>query len=158
MATPEEFDPNETLDLPIPVAVEESDIAEVPFAFTGTDMHMQKVQPESGVLYGPAIEGIVQQGKSAPQGGIKKGQQLYYGNGRHTSPIERIDHMADGSYWVKTRTSHYRIEVSNTGGDDTISQFPPVEADAETGGNPAGDGRLKTRGELDNLTGEQGDQ
>jgi hypothetical protein len=79
---------------------------------------------------------------------------MYYGLGNRVSMIDHIDRMADGSFWLHTQNSVYRVEVleSNIAADAETTHFEP-EADREPGGTVAGDQRLENRGQTDDLLG-----
>jgi hypothetical protein len=159
IATPDEFSGDDTVDLPAPQTIEEGDIEQVLGTFVGTSITLRKISAPSGFPEGTEQSTVVQSGTHAPKHGIHKGQPMYYGNrGQYISRIDHIDRMSDGSYWVHTQNSVYRVEVLDNAGDDTIMQadFVSPDADAETGGNPAGDGRVETRNNLDGLVGGEG--
>ena len=107
-------------ELPSLPSVVESDLDHVPGVEIGTQVKAYKIDPDTGKQIGDsnAFVGMAYNGVGASEGGVYQHKSLYVlPPGRsphspsHTSGIERIDKMSDGSYWLKTPNSMYRLEI-----------------------------------------------
>lgn len=147
----------------LPTAVE-ADLAEIPGIRLGTDVTMGKIDPATGEFLAVSFDfnGKVEKGQLNMEGRAGKGCALYVrppGTDRsnHTSSILRIDRMSDGSFWLHTVNSVYRLvvgvaphlDLGDVGKGGAESAAPVVEADREAGSTPAGGQRVKNRSWLD---------
>tara|TARA_Y100000310_G_C20508212_1_gene727463 strand:- start:106 stop:582 length:477 start_codon:yes stop_codon:yes gene_type:complete len=153
----DEFDPMETLDgdFPKPEIVE-PDIDTIPNCTIGSTVRVCKIDASDGLSIAETSESDLRSGQHAPDDGVHKGQCMYYGPSERTSAIDHIDKMADGSYWIHTQNSVYRVEVlaSNIVEEDTeTTQFEVTPADREKGGTKTGNQRLDNRGKADDVLG-----
>ncbi|PIQ76284.1 hypothetical protein COU78_02060 [Candidatus Peregrinibacteria bacterium CG10_big_fil_rev_8_21_14_0_10_49_24] len=159
MSTPNRsLDDDDTLDLPPAPTVVEADKECIEAAPVGTAIRLCKVHP-SGIPASDVTETIVAQAghaRFAPKDGIWKDQCMYYGisGGQRTSKIDHIDRMSDGSYWLHTQNSVYRVELLDDADESTVfeAELVHLDADKETGGTHVGDRRLDYRREVRDIT------
>ncbi|KKW40829.1 MAG: hypothetical protein UY87_C0010G0013 [Candidatus Peribacteria bacterium GW2011_GWC2_54_8] len=152
-----EGEPSQEFSLP---TVVEGDLEEIPGVGVGTDVTMGKIDPATGESLAVSFDfnGKVASGQLNIQGRAGKGCALYVrppdaDRSNHTSSILRIDRMSDGSYWLHTRNSIYRLvigtakklDLSDAKEDGAERAAPVIEADREQGGTPAGGQRVKNR-------------
>jgi len=155
-----EGEPGQEFSLP---TVVEGDLGEIPGVKVGTDVTMGKIDPATGEFLAASFDfnGKVLEGRLNMEGKTGKGCVLYVrppGTDRsnHTSSILRIDRMSDGSFWLHTVNSVYRLVIGAAGKldlsaveegdpDGTAYDAPAADADREQGGTPAGGQRVKSR-------------
>lgn len=142
-------------DSSLPTVAEE-DIDLVPGVVIGTEVSVEKIDPVTGepLLTALNFNGTVTRGQKNIEGTVRKGSLLYVlptgeHESNHTSLISQIDRMSDGSFWLHTRNSVYRLVI---GAADMLDLrdleepvLPVVDADRETGGTVAGAGRKERR-------------
>ncbi|PIR53478.1 hypothetical protein COU76_01010 [Candidatus Peregrinibacteria bacterium CG10_big_fil_rev_8_21_14_0_10_49_10] len=106
-----------------PPQVFNADIDSVPLVEIGTDVRAYRIDPSTGQRTDESegFFGTAWHGEGAPEGGVHKGHCLYVlppgkdeKSPSHTSGIDRIDSMCDGSYWLYTLSKNksvYRLEI-----------------------------------------------
>ncbi|PIR50036.1 hypothetical protein COU79_01610 [Candidatus Peregrinibacteria bacterium CG10_big_fil_rev_8_21_14_0_10_54_7] len=152
-----EGEPSQEFSLP---TVVEGDLEEIPGVEVGTDVTMGKIDPATGEFLAASFDfnGKVARGQLNIEGRAGKGCALYVrpqgaDKSNHTSTIQRIDRMSDGSFWLHTVNSVYRLMIgaagelglSDAGEDGAERAAPVIEVDREGGGTPAGGQRVKNR-------------
>jgi len=141
----------------------QADLAEIPEVGPGTEVTVTKIDLLTGeqVISQVDLNGKVWSGQKNMNGVVGTGLMMYVrptdtNSSNHTSVIERIDQMSDGSYWLHTRHSVYRLvigkapnlDLSGLDEEEADGGMPVIEADRERGDTPVGAQRVENRGWL----------
>lgn len=156
-------DKQDTTPAALPTVAEDN-LEQVPGVQKGTRISLEKIDPKTGaVLPSRDMSGTLA-AWNENKGWAKKKMALYVMTAHeeqlakkhpgseiiptHTSGIDRIRRMSDGSYWLTTESgSTYRLRIAPNGAT-------AAPADSETGDTTAGGGRLQVRGQAGEVLGE----
>lgn len=133
-----------TPDQPRKPNIKRHDIPEIPGTHEGLHVKLEKIDPKTGVLLGPILEGPLLDWDDS-KGKMQKGRRICFKdstpilagrtiiNPKGTSAVACIDEMDDGSFWIFTKSSCYQYRPAGSAERHSLTVSPASSPDTAEG-------------------------